>query len=440
MMCFKFDKGKIDPFFTTILLLGILCLELLPAQNTYYIDSQKGDDSNNGLTEQTAWVSHKMIESIDLQPADTVFFARGSSWSGGLQVNASGEEGSPIVFTNYGLGDLPKFSNPDWSDNTGNAIRFNGDYLIADGLYFYDVPPPPNGEFETVWSAGALRIMLGADHCIIRNCYFDKVPKAVQSHGEYSLITKNTMIGEQVLLGSTYWGPIGIQIGVGNQEISYNTIKEFWVTEGHGWGGDGGAIEMDDGRNHKDNVYIHHNRTINNCGFLEISWNYDIEHREVWNLRVAFNVSSDYQSIGFLEAPLHDSFIDNNTFDRTRQLPHYNSAMEVQLGKPMVRNNLIILDGPIPYPADDGLHHVNQLNNWYYHVSNPDTIYFPETSAGNGIPGLVDLYGGDYHLNPDSPLRGKGLNLSKFYSIDFEGDSLRKSGDWDIGALQSTSE
>jgi hypothetical protein len=402
--------------------------------NVYYIDSIGGNDTNDGLSQQTAWKSHFKVESADLQPGDSVLFARGSAWIGGIQINASGSEGKPIIFSHYGHGELPKFSNPDWSDQTGNAIRFAGDYLIADGLYFHNVPAPPQGDFITVWSSGALRVLLGADYCIIRNCYFDKVPKAIQSHGEYTLITRNTMIGKQVLLGSTYWGPIGIQLGIGNQEISYNIIKEFWVTEGHSWGGDGGAIEMDDGRNHKNNVYIHHNRTINNCGFLEISWNYDIEHREVWNLRVAFNVSSDYQSIGFLEAPLHDSYIDNNTFDRTRQLPHYNSTMEVQLGKPVVRNNLIILDGPFPYQADDGQHHVDQQNNWYYQLNNPDTVYFPETCAGNGDPGVVSLYGQDYHLTKNSPLFGKGINLSEFYSIDYEGNSMPASGGWNIGA------
>jgi len=415
-------------------------LNFASAQHIYYLDSQNGDDNNSGISLNTPWKSHTMIESANLQPGDTVYFARGSAWTGGIQIDASGSEGHPITFTNYGSGELPKFSNPDWSNNTGNAIRFNGDYLIADGLYFHDVPPPPKGKFEIVWQAGALRILLGADHCIVRNCYFDTVPKAIQSHGEYTLITHNTMTGKQVLLGSKYWGPIGIQLGIGNQEISYNTIKEFWVTEGHGWGGDGGAIEMDDGRNHKDNVYIHHNRTINNCGFLEISWDYDIEHREVWNLRVAFNVSSDYQSIGFLEAPLHESYIDNNTFDRTRQLPHYNSAMEVQLGNPIVRNNLIILDGPFPYPADDGELHVTMQNNWYFIVNNPDTIYFPESAAGNGDPGLVDLSGNNYHLRKDSPLRGKGINLSKFYSVDHGGNSLPKLGAWDIGAFQTGSD
>jgi hypothetical protein len=427
---------------TLFIAICILSTNFVFAQNTYFIDSQSGNDQNDGLSENSAWKSHTMVESANLQPGEVVHFARGSAWIGGIQINASGSEGSPIIFTNYGTGDLPKFSNPDWGNNTGNAIRFNGDYLIADGLYFHDVPPPPTGDFLTVWSAGAFRILLGADHCIIRNCYFDAVPKAVQSHGEYTLITYNTMIGEQVLLGSKYWGPIGIQLGIGNQEVSYNTIREFWVTEGHAWGGDGGAIEMDDGRNHKDNVYIHHNRTINNCGFLEISYDYDIEHREVWNLRVAFNLSTDFQSIGFLEAPLHDSYIDNNTFDRTHQL-HYNSSMEVQLGDPIVRNNLIIVAGVSPYRADDGQLHVTPQNNWYYQVNNPNVVYFPGSAAGNGDPRLISFINAgdsDYHLTEASPLRGTGQNLSSefysFYSTDFEGKALPESGEWDVGALQ----
>jgi hypothetical protein len=418
------------------------CVNVKPYQaeliKTYYIDSQKGDDNNDGLSENRPWKSHKKVESADLNPGDTVLFARGSAWQGGIEIKHSGVKGHPILFSNYGEGPLPKFSNPNWSDHTGNAIRLVGDFLVIDGLYFHDIAPPPNGEFKIVWSSGAVRILLDANHNVIRNCYFDLVPKAIQSHGEYTLITHNIMIGKHVLLGSPYWGPIGVQLGIGNQEVSYNTIKGFWVKDGHAWGADGGAIEMDDGRFHKDNVYIHHNRTIENCGFLEISWQFDIQHRSVKNLRVAFNISTDWQSIGFLEAPLYDSHIDHNTFDRSHQI-HFNSALEVQIGTPIVRNNLFILKGPAPYIADDNKVHVINHNNWYYQISNPRQVYFPETAAGNGKPGLVNLVdagNSDYHLTAESPLRGKAINLSNEYSVDFDDRLLPREGAWDVGALQ----
>ncbi len=55
---------------------------------------------------------------------------------------------------------------------------------------------------------------------------------------------------------------------------------------------------------------------------------------------------------------------------------------------------------------------------------------------GSGAPGLVDLENGDYHLKADSPLRGKGVNLSELYKTDFDGRPLPKTGNWDIGAIQ----
>ncbi len=437
-----FPNGKFFFFIGLILSLLTSCssvnLDKIQTKKTYYVNSVIGKDTNHGLSADFPWRSHTKVETATLNPGDTVLFARGSAWQGGIKINASGEKGQPIIFSNYGKGLLPKFSNPKWSDNTGNAIRLIGDYLIVDGLYFYNVSSPPSGAFETVWSSGAIRVMFGAEHNIIRNCYFDTVPKAVQSLGEFTLITKNTMIGKQVLLGSPYWGPIGIQLGIGNQEVSYNTIKEFWVKDGHAWGADGGAIELDNGHYHKDNIYIHHNRTIDNCGFLEISWKFDIQRRIVRNLRVAFNISTDYQSIGFLEAPLYDSHIDNNTFDRTHQLD-YNSTLEVQIGTPLVRNNLFIMKGPPPFSADDGKLHIVLQNNWFYQIGNLKQKNIRKSLAWNANPKLVNLVDGgtsDYHLTKESPLRGVALNLSKEYEKDFEGKQLSEDVAWDVGALQ----
>jgi hypothetical protein len=37
---------------------------------------------------------------------------------------------------------------------------------------------------------------------------------------------------------------------------------------------------------------------------------------------------------------------------------------------------------------------------------------------------------------PDSPLRGKGVNLSAVYSVDFNGQAIPTNGNWDVGAMQ----
>jgi hypothetical protein len=66
--------------------------------------------------------------------------------------------------------------------------------------------------------------------------------------------------------------------------------------------------------------------------------------------------------------------------------------MEVQLGNPVVRNNLIILAGPDPYPADDSLLHVSPQNNLYYQLTNPDTVCFQESQPGTEIPGWFTLF------------------------------------------------
>ena len=92
----------------------------------YYFDSRNGNDNNSGTNPNSPWQSITQLESLKLKPGDTVYFVRGSSWTGGVQINASGTSRNPIIFTNYGVGNLPKFSNPNWSDYTGNAFRFNG--------------------------------------------------------------------------------------------------------------------------------------------------------------------------------------------------------------------------------------------------------------------------------------------------------------------------
>ncbi len=403
---------------------------------TYYVDSQGGSDRNSGREAVTAWKSHTKVQETELRPGDIVLFKRGSQFSGPMQVTESGTPDKPIILTAYGEGDAPRFTNPDDRNMNGNCIRLSGSYVIIERLHFHDTPPTKRVDrLKSIFQMGAVFNMHGAKHNIIRCNTFTKCTKGIQSTGEFTLITQNKMDGPSHALwmwpGATgAWGPIGIQLGIGNQEISYNTIKNY-LTLDSPYGSDGGAIELDDGRYHKRNVYIHHNYTEGNAGFLESSWRADYKPmvQKVYNLRVAFNVSHDGQSFVYMHAPCINAAFDNNTVIRNNDFgsPLYDIVYTAFPGI-LFRNNLYVgtkqcFQGS-PYKKAT---RVDAQNNWFWNTDSPQ--------KSDGAPKLLDIRGKDVRLRSDSPLRGKGQNLSNHYQTDFAGNPLLKTGAWDIGAI-----
>jgi len=47
----------------------------------YYVDSDNGNDTNNGMSEESAWQSLSVVEKAKLLPGDAVKFKRGSKFS-----------------------------------------------------------------------------------------------------------------------------------------------------------------------------------------------------------------------------------------------------------------------------------------------------------------------------------------------------------------------
>ena len=233
----------------------------------------------------------------------------------------------------------------------------------------------------------ALRIDRGADHCIIRNNEFIKTGQGIMSAGEHTLITKNYLDGPSYALWRTSkssWGPMGIHLNIGNQEVSYNTIKNFG-TKDSPWGSDGGAIEIDCGRYHKKNIYIHHNYSEGNAGFLESSWDYDWPRyrQEIHNWRVSFNVCYDGQSWLFMLAPCTGIYFDNNTIARYNGFGRSQNAgarIDVRGGSPVgvasgahFRNNLFIYSSS-PYTGNRSGGALKTAN-WYSKYKSPGTKY-----------------------------------------------------------------
>ena len=75
-----------------------------------YISSSSGDDSNSGLTPETAFQTLEKVNSLSLLPGDSLLFKSGDTFVGKLSiVNESGSSEKPILISNYGDGDLPIF-------------------------------------------------------------------------------------------------------------------------------------------------------------------------------------------------------------------------------------------------------------------------------------------------------------------------------------------
>lgn len=432
------------------LLLAIACFSpaMIVSGKGFYVNSQTGLDTNSGTSAVAPWKTLDKAKTALFQAGDTLFFACGSLFTGGIEITASGSADHPIVLTSFGKGAAPMFSNPDRTVLKGNAIRLSGSYLVVDGLYFFDCAAAPDKDagYTDIWDVGAVRIVLGANHCTVKNCEFSNCPKGIQSTGEYALITKNYLHSANTrALSTPGWGPIGIHIGNSHQEVSYNVIKDYYFVGGE-FGADGGALELDDGRNPKKDIYIHHNYTSSCMGFLEVSWFADIAKTETYDLRIAYNVSDDYQDFVMLWAPTHETFIENNTIFRRKQIKNaiVPTVFLCDYGGNTIRNNVVAVDSltQVFTGKPEFLNTNTRANNIYCSVD--------ASKPKVGIPVLPsEKYNvdpmftkkpkteSDYSLSRRSPAIDAGMNLNRKYKIDFQGHAVPSGKGTDIGAFES---
>lgn len=397
----------------------------LVAQSTnYYIDGVNGNDNHNGTLNQP-WQTLTKVSTTTFLPGDHIFFKRGTNYDGCVTINGNGTAHQPITISAYGVGPAPRFTNPNYTVCTGNAMRIRGDYQIVEHLYFHHTAAAPSGEvtFEEIWEVGALHIGLGNDHVIVRNNEFAHNAKAIQSYSQHSLITRNYIHDvhtdqQNGFLSEPYWGPIGIHLGIGNQEVAYNTIENMYAVGG-AFTADGGAIEVDDGRRHKDNIHIHHNTTYHNMGFLEVSYWDDIAFRTSSNIVVEYNVSRDYQSFLLWWAPTTNSVVKNNTIIRDDNEVEGNWNAVFILDEPTgdidLTKNIVVVDNDqteaiFIQDFNGAIHDVNHADNCYWNVAGGNIDLGLPFGSGEMTtnPLFVDYSSENYTLQPNSPTVGWG--------------------------------
>ncbi len=417
---------------------------ILLSQRRYYLDSHHGDDKSPG-TMEAPWRTLAKIDRCAFQPGDSVFFARGSDFKGGFVIASSGTIKKPIVFSSYGVGPKPVFSNPDYSHQNGNAIQVRASHIAIDGLYFYNCPKSPvNADIPTL---GAIHIGEKADHTVVQNCEITKCPVGIQVYGRHTLITHNFIHDNNVSI-KPHWGPMGVVVATSDNEICYNRFENYCAPSNE-YGHDGGAIEINDRKIPKENISIHHNRSYGNQGFIEFVGLVKQDH-----MAIHHNVCEDYQSFIGFTGPCTHIRVEHNTVIRI--LAHERPDSEdvtfwfyFDNSDLVFRNNIFVYD-PARVEGVFSRGKFTNDHNLFYRTDNPDPMdsanYYafqrlvvgggehPNEGGKIGDPMFVDFANRDYRLKPGSPAIDAGIDCG--YALDFDGRPVPSGKAPDMGAYE----
>ena len=119
---------KINVAKTVFIIVFLIASKSLFATD-YYVSSSQGNDSNNGTSPSTPWKTLLKIRQTIFFPGDVIHFKRGDVWKEDreLFIAVQGTPSNPIVFTDYGSGDLPEINvletmpnNLPWVDEGNN--------------------------------------------------------------------------------------------------------------------------------------------------------------------------------------------------------------------------------------------------------------------------------------------------------------------------------
>ncbi len=436
-------------------------LENASLPSNYYLDSEKGNDLNDGRSEASPWQSLSKMNSTKLYPGEIIKVKRGSKFVGTLYISDSGSPGNYITITDYGEKQLPapSFTNPFFDpekNNYGNCIRLKGSYLIVENLYCHHTVAQLSSNvsgFLTMWELGAIYVDKSAQYCIVKNNELNDCGVGIKSYGQYTVIDNNYIHDCNRVLKEWSWGPIGIWLGADHQEVRYNRIYNYsvvdaritWGSNSYGGGADGGAIEIDDARNNKLNISIHHNYTRDCQGFLEVTWS-DVQQNPIYeNFAIHHNVSDDYQQFIALWRGANCR-IENNTIIRRKKNANEWGVFNITQNnsKNFIRNNIIAVEKGIVIfnVGKNGTAEPNNIiaNNLFF--SAVGDLIMGKEGPGNlpayGDPLFVNYYKSDksedFALKFGSPAINKGVDLN--YLVDFIGTSIPQGGASDIGAFE----
>ena len=237
----------------------------------YYVDpSSLSTIADGSFASPWKTINQVNTGTVDLQPGDSVFFKKGQVLNGRLVVNVSGTANAPIVYTSYGVGDIPIISN---SIKTEELIYIGSkQYIHIDGLKLMD--QNMNSTNHALIANIEYGIVLeNAPNCIIRNCEITQVGIgiATKNGSNNTIIDNNNIYNLRAIVntigGSDDYGANALVIGSSNNFIQRNRFEGCWANS-YDYGFLGGTIELYNTTINDNNIV--YNIALNCNGFLEI--------------------------------------------------------------------------------------------------------------------------------------------------------------------------
>lgn len=128
------------------------------AARTFFVNAVDGNDANTGTSAETAWKSIPRINSAfyshAVQAGDTVAFRRGDTFTGFLDLAASGKPGRPVVIGAYGTGASPVID----AVYQYYGVSVQGSYIVIGDLRVANA------------RSAAFRLMGGYSRITLRDC------------------------------------------------------------------------------------------------------------------------------------------------------------------------------------------------------------------------------------------------------------------------------
>jgi parallel beta-helix repeat protein len=417
----------------------------------YYVDPSSPSTTANG-TLANPWKTIAQVNSGTtlLNPGDSVFFKRGQSYSGRLNISRSGSATAPIVYTNYGTGNLPEFNN----SITNIIYIYNKQYIVINGIKIIDNSISPTD--HTVQAKISYAISLeNSPNCTVSNCDISLVGVgiAVLAGSDNTTITGNYMHNMRMVRNTPTsvnpdddYGANPMVIGSSNNIISNNRFEECWALS-YDYGYDGGAVELFGGT--MNNNRIMNNTAINCNGFMEIgSSSNGIAQNNIvaYNKIINCGIIGVYQNGATFSVTVNNLQYYNNTVVETVKQYSQPGVMfwmagTGSAGMVVVKNNIFWLSSGNNFASSKfNSGQMVHSNNIFRMASgslgitlNSSELLSTNASLFTNVSGAPADW--NYSLNSSSAAINFGTNVG--LSKDFAGNAI--SGNPDAGMLEYTS-